>query len=189
MQKYKETLIFIWNSFSWHRKLFYVFFIWRIISGIFSVIIPILAKLEMDQLVEKNKQLFGIIELSGFSIFIIILLIIFITTFIEDILRALISFFEEDYIKIYDNQYSIALYKRLENTDPWIFLNARNKRFIGDILWNMRLGKKSYRRKYIKYILYHWYHYCTITYKYLDSCCSHIEYLCHLFDRKIRSKI
>jgi len=72
----------------------------------------------MDQLVEKNKQLFGIIELSGFSIFIIILLIIFITTFIEDILRALISFFEEDYIKIYDNQYSIALYKRLENTDP-----------------------------------------------------------------------
>lgn len=116
--------------------MFYIFSLWKIIEWIFYVLFPILAKLEMDQLVEKNQQLFWIIELNSFNIFLIILLIIFSFKFIENILKSFIELFEYDYIKMYNNYYSEALYKRLWNVEPWLFLNSRNKRFVWDIIWN-----------------------------------------------------
>ena len=116
--------------------MFYVFLLWKVIQWIFYVIFPVLAKLEMDQLVDKNEQLFWVIELNSFNIFLVILFIIFSFRLLEDFLKSFIELFEYDYVKMYDNYYSEALYKRLENVDPWIFLNSRNKRFVGDILWN-----------------------------------------------------
>ena len=116
--------------------MFYVFLLWKIIQWIFYVVFPVFAKLEMDQLVEKNQQLFGIIQLESFNIFFIILLIIFSFRLLEGFLKSFLELFEYDYVKMYDNYYSEALYKRLENVDPWIFLNSRNKRFVWDIIWN-----------------------------------------------------
>lgn len=60
LNKYKRPLKFIINSFKWHKWMFYVFFTWKIIEWLFYVLFPVLAKLEMDQLVEKNEQLFWI---------------------------------------------------------------------------------------------------------------------------------
>ena len=137
MNKIKRPLKFIWNSFKWHKKMFYIFFIWKVIEWIFYVFFPILAKLEMDQLVEKNKELFWIIKLDSFSIFIVILLIIFWFKLLENILKSFIELFEFDYIKMYDNYHSESLYKRLEWVNPWFFLNSRNKRFIWDIISNI----------------------------------------------------
>ena len=116
--------------------MFYVFFAWKILEGIFYVFFPILAKLEIDQLVERNEQLFGIIELNSFHIFLVILFIIFWFKLLENIVKSLIDFFQYDYVKMYDNYYSQALYKRLEWVDPWLFLNSRNKRFVWDIIGN-----------------------------------------------------
>ena len=134
MQNYKRPLLFILNSFKWHRKLFYIFFIWKTIEWLFYVVLPIILKLEMDQLVEKNEQLFGIIELSSFNIFLVILAIIFWIKLIENLLKSLIELFEFDYVKIYENYFSESVYKKLQNIEPWIFLNSRNKRFIADVI-------------------------------------------------------
>ena len=136
MKIYKRPLKFVWDSFKGHKKMFYIFFAWKVIEWLFYVFVPILAKIEMDQLVEKNEQLFWIITLNSFNIFLVILLIIFFIKLIENILLSLLQHFQFDYIKIYDNFYIQGLYKRLEWVEPWIFLNSRNKRFIWDIFWN-----------------------------------------------------
>lgn len=73
----------------------------------FSVIIPILAKLEMDQLAEKNEQLFGFIEASSFNIFIIILVIIFVGQFFQRFLSGLLDLFSRKYLEIYENEFQV----------------------------------------------------------------------------------
>lgn len=116
--------------------MFYIFIAWKILQWFFYVIFPILAKLEIDQLVEKNEQLFWFITLSSFNIFLIILILIFAIQFIETLIKWFLELFEYDYIKLYDNYLSKSLYKRLENASAWFFLNSRNKRFMDDILSN-----------------------------------------------------
>jgi len=95
----------------------YLFFAGKIIEAIFYIVFPILAKLEMDQLVEKNEQLFGIIELSSLNIFFLILAIIFLMKLIENILRSLVDLFEFKYVKILENAYELNLYKRLAHLE------------------------------------------------------------------------
>lgn len=135
MQNYKRPLQFILNSFKWHKKLFYIFFIWKIIEWLFYVILPIILKLEMDQLVDKNEDFFWIIELSSFNIFLVILAIIFLIKLLENILKSFIELFEFDYVKIYENYFAESIYKKMQNIEPGIFLNSRNKRFIADVIW------------------------------------------------------
>jgi hypothetical protein len=72
----------------------------------------------MDQLVEKNQQLFGMIEMTSFNIFLVILVLIFIIKLFENFLKSFIELFQYDYVKIYDNFYTEALYGRLRNVDP-----------------------------------------------------------------------
>ena len=136
MSIYKRPLKFVWNSFKWHQRMFYIFLAWKIVEWIFYVLFPIFAKLEMDQLVEKNQQLFWVIELTSFNIFLIILFIIFWFKLIENFLKWFISIFENDYVKLYENIYSSSLYKKLESLDPWLFLNSRNKKFIWEVINN-----------------------------------------------------
>ena len=136
MANLKRPLKFVWNSFKWHQRMFYIFLTWKIVEWVFYVVFPILAKLEMDQLVEKNEQLFWIIEMNSFNIFMIILLIIFWFKLIENFIKWFINIFEYDYTKLYENLYTESLYKKLESLDPWLFLNARNKKFIWEIIDN-----------------------------------------------------
>ena len=143
MQKYKRPLLFILDSFKWHKKLFYLFFLWKIVEGIFYVILPVILKLEMDQLVEQNEQLFWFIQLSSFNIFIVILTVIFLIKLLENLLKSLISLFEFDYVKIYENYFLETIYNNLQDMQAGIFLNSRNKRVVSDVigtassLWGM----------------------------------------------------
>lgn len=144
-KEYKRALSFIFNSFKWHKKLFIIFLIWKMIEWIFYVILPIFAKLEMDQLAEKNKELFWFIHLNEFNIFLVILGIIFFISFLENILKSFINFFQYDYLQVYNNFYSKSLYDRLQKTEPWFFLNSRNKRFVNEILWNNQVISNTMR--------------------------------------------
>lgn len=133
---YNRPLRFIFDSFRWHKWVLYLFFAGKIIEAIFYIVFPILAKLEMDQLVEKNEQLFGIIELSSLNIFLVILAIIFLMKLIENILRSLVDLFEFKYVKILENAYELNLYKRLAHLEIWLYLNNRNKRMFWNVLDN-----------------------------------------------------
>lgn len=134
--KYARPISFIWKSFDGHKKILWIFFLSKVIESIFYIVLPILAKLEMDQLAEKNEQLFGFIEASSFNIFIIILIIIFVGQFIESILRSVINLLENNYLSRYNNFYLTSLHERLRYAEVGIFMSERNKRMISEILEN-----------------------------------------------------
>lgn len=144
-KEYKKPLKFIFDSFKWHKKLFVIFLVWKMIEWIFYVVVPILAKLEMDQLAEQNKQLFWMLEMTPFNIFLVILGIIFFVNFLENLLKSFINFFQYNYLQIYNNFYAKSLYDRLKKAEPGFFLNSRNKRFVNEILWNTEVISNTMR--------------------------------------------
>ena len=136
LKKYKTPLRFVFDSLWKHKKIFYLFIFWKFIEAFFYILLPIFAKIEMDQLVEKKPDLFWFITLNSFNIFLLILGLIFFIKFLENILRSLLELFTFNYIKIFENSYLYTLYTRLWNIELWLFLNKRNKRLVSNILWS-----------------------------------------------------
>ena len=48
LHKFKRPLKFVFDSFKWYKKMFYIFFAGKVVEGIFYVWFPVLVKLEMD---------------------------------------------------------------------------------------------------------------------------------------------
>ncbi len=135
-QKYSRPLGFIFNSYKKHKILLLFMILGKISEAVFMIVLPILAKMEMDQLAEKNEQLFGIIEASSFNIFIIILIIIFVGQLIQNLITQVLRLFDENYLAIYKNDFTKTVFERMKNSSPWVFLNSRNQRFVYEILAN-----------------------------------------------------
>lgn len=132
-KEHKNALKFLRQNLKWHHSIFYMLIISTIMSSTFSVVMPILAKIETDQLVEKNNNLFEIIYADPFYIFTMILLLILIAEIINQILSWIISNIESNRMDIYRNKHSIQIHKRVQKTEIWNFLNSRTKRFIKEI--------------------------------------------------------
>lgn len=88
-----------------------------VLESIFSIVLPILAKLEMDQLAEKNEQLFGFIEASSFNIFIIILVIIFVGQFINMMISEIIDLIRQNYLEKFKNNFHENLLARMKEME------------------------------------------------------------------------
>lgn len=88
-----------------------------VLESIFSIVLPILAKLEMDQLAEKNEQLFGFIEASSFNIFIIILVIIFVGQFINMMISGIIDLIRQNYLEKFKNNFHENLLARMKEME------------------------------------------------------------------------
>lgn len=134
-EEYKRPLKFIYEAVKDHKKLFYLFISWKLIAWFFYIVFPILIKLEMDQLAEQNKELFGFIEASPLNIFFIILWVIFAVKFVEHLINEIISLYEHNYSWILRNDLKKKIFSELSNMQTWIFLNERNKKVITN-LWN-----------------------------------------------------
>lgn len=120
---YSRPLKYIFESYKNHKMVIFISFLVIIFESVFSLLLPILAKLEMDQLAEKNEQLFGFIETSSFNIFIIILIIIFIGQFINRILEEFLNILKENYIKKFENEMQENAIARLKNMEIGLALN------------------------------------------------------------------
>lgn len=88
----------------------------------------------MDQLAEKNEQLFGVFEANSFTIFIVILAIILIINFIEKLFSGIINLIQFDFLKKYNNFYLTSLHERLKYSEIGIFLNKKNSRLLSEVL-------------------------------------------------------
>lgn len=88
----------------------------------------------MDQLAEKNGQLFGVFEANSFTIFIVILAIILIINFIEKLFSGIINLIQFDFLKKYNNFYLTSLHERLKYSEIGIFLNKKNSRLLSEVL-------------------------------------------------------
>lgn len=134
IQTYKRPICFIQEVLKDHKKVLYLFVFWQILWAIFYILLPVLAKFEIDQLVEKNTDILWMIEGSPFLIFIVILSIIFFIKFLENIWQSIEGLLMHNYTKILENDYLYQLYKRLWHIELGLFLNKRNKRFISNVL-------------------------------------------------------
>ncbi|MCP4523067.1 MAG: ABC transporter ATP-binding protein [Candidatus Gracilibacteria bacterium] len=134
--EYQRSIHFILTAFSEHSRVLYFFIAGKVLEACFYIVFPILAKIEMDQLVEKNEQLFGLFYLDSFKIFLIILGIIFVLKLFENVLRSLLELFEFKYVKILEEAYLLKLYERLKFIEIGMYLNNRNKRMISKVLWS-----------------------------------------------------
>lgn len=97
--------------------LIFIMLLSIVLESIFSIVLPILAKLEMDQLAEKNEQLFGFIEASSFNIFIIILVIIFVGQFINMMISEIIDLIRQNYLEKFKNNFHENLLARMKEME------------------------------------------------------------------------
>ncbi len=113
--------------FSKHKKIFLLLLLDGCITWILSVVTPVLLKLETDQLMEKKSMTTFLGDLSGFQVFIGILLIMllsdiisrFVSRMSEIILEA-----EKDYLK---NHIQLELFKHMNEMEVWRAMNSRFK--------------------------------------------------------------
>lgn len=109
----KKLQDFFIPIFSKHKKIFALLLLDGIVSGLFSVILPILLKLETDQLMAKNGFISSFAILDGFSIFIFILLVILIAHTTSRVVSGITNIVldaEKDYLR---NTIQLELFKHM----------------------------------------------------------------------------
>lgn len=133
---YSRPLGFILESYKNHKIVIVLSIIAIIFESIFSILLPILAKLEMDQLAEKNEELFGIITASSFNIFIIILAIIFLGQFVNHLLLGILNILKENYTEKMRNDVHERTIARLKNMEIGLAMNVSTERFLQESISN-----------------------------------------------------
>lgn len=128
----KKGLKFLMEVLSKHKTAFIVIVASWVLSGIFSVIIPYISKLELDQLQLQNTELFWLITWSPWIIFVAILWIVAFTKIIQWLINDIFKYFQSKVFKIMWDDLKIESYKRLKNIEVGLFLNKRNTDVISE---------------------------------------------------------
>lgn len=136
----KQSLQFIFSSLWKHKKVFYIFLLWESISGAFLFIFPLIAKYEIDQLVDKKQSFFGIFLGSPLWVFFLIISTIFILKFFEKLIESAIDLIQYQYVKFFQIDYEKLIFQKLSQVSLWLFLNSRHKRILSECLsWSYHI--------------------------------------------------
>ena len=134
-QRHQKAFKFIKDLiFLKHKWYFWLVLISTIISSGMAVIIPYLSKLELDQLSQRNTQIFGMNLEDPFIIFWMILWAIFLMEIIEQTISFLFSRQTKIRKEIMDLELKREIYFRLYNIDPGYTIMNRFRR----MMWSVR---------------------------------------------------
>lgn len=95
--------------------------------------LPYLAKLETDQLVQKNSELFHFIHGTPYGIFIIILVIILLVEILERIIGHVFEYFTGIEKLLFERYIESETYKKFLLISPGFFLSKRNSRLVSEL--------------------------------------------------------
>lgn len=109
----RESIRIIIESIKGGRSVFVLGLIISITGAIVSVVLPYIAKLEIDQLVEKQGFSFFTLHLSPFETFIGIILIYFLISFLDQLFQEITNVFLREREEIFRHGTDIFLYRRL----------------------------------------------------------------------------
>lgn len=110
-----------------HRAVFVLLGLGGVISGLTAVVLPLLAKLETDQLVEqKSLTLFGS-HMSGFEVFVLVLVILLIVSLIERIIEDIVRIVSQARQDHLSNDIQLALFRMMETMEVGHTFSARFK--------------------------------------------------------------
>ena len=123
----KKIQEFFIPIFTKHKKVFILLLIDGLVSGLFSVILPILLKLETDQLVAKKTLVFLSTPFNGFAVFTFILLTILVVTIITRLVSQIVSIMLEAERNYLENTIQLELFSHMNMMEVGKTMNSRFK--------------------------------------------------------------
>lgn len=130
---YKRSIDFIRELLKSYKIWIIVVIVETFFSSIFSLILPYLAKIETDQLVQKNTNLYFLTD-TPLVIFIYIIGVIIIIEIIDKAFTTALSWLKEKYTEEFADALFIKMYKRLQYVEIGIYANKRNQDLFDRIL-------------------------------------------------------
>lgn len=113
LKKYKSLFILLWISW--------------VISWLSSVLMPVLLKLETDQLVEKSWFNIVWFDLNWFEIFIFILLLIFLVNLIQTLISWITNIFTQSKNDLLANEIQYNMFSKMQEMEIWKAMSSRYK--------------------------------------------------------------
>jgi ABC-type multidrug transport system fused ATPase/permease subunit len=130
---YKRSIDFIRDLLKSYQVWIIVIIIETFFISIFSLVLPYLAKLETDQLVQQNTNLYFFTD-TPLAIFIYIIGVIIIIELIDKSFTTALSWLREKYTEQFADALFIKMYKRLQYVEIGIYANKRNQDLFDRIL-------------------------------------------------------
>lgn len=120
----KESVKVIIRSMKNGRSVFILGLIISAFGAVVSVALPYLAKLEIDQLVEKRSIFLYAVYFSPFETFILILGMIFLVSFLDKLFRDVTDIFLREREEIFRHETDIFLYQRITKMEIGLSLSS-----------------------------------------------------------------
>ncbi len=108
-----------------HKSIFLLLLLDGFITWIASIITPILLKFETDQLVGQKGWVFFFGELSGFQVFIAILILILLTDIITRLIQRISGVFLDARREYLNNHIQLELFQKMNTMEVWRAMNSR----------------------------------------------------------------
>ncbi|EKD65897.1 MAG: hypothetical protein ACD_49C00077G0025 [uncultured bacterium (gcode 4)] len=136
----RESIKIIINALKKWYVVFFLGLIATVFGSIISIILPYFAKLELDQLVEKKTAVFFGINFVPFHFFLLILVVIFVISFLDKIISEVIQWFLEEREEIFTHETQLIYLNRMSHMEVGLSLSEGFQnilRFVSDKLGNI----------------------------------------------------
>jgi ABC-type multidrug transport system fused ATPase/permease subunit len=121
----KEIINLYLPTIKRHKNIFVLMIVGAVISWFSGIAIPLLLKYETDQLANNGSSLFPQINSSPFFIFVLILFVLLIVKFIDQVVDGIIRVITEKKKEIIENELQIALFTHMQEVEVGRTLNSR----------------------------------------------------------------
>jgi ABC-type multidrug transport system fused ATPase/permease subunit len=132
--EHRKSFDFIWNKiFSQHIGYFAWTLLSLVVSSAIAIVLPYLAKIELDQLTSASTTIFGLTVTSPIVLLSIILITIFITELTESVVSFLFSLKTRIQKEIIDYGLKKEIYSRIYQVDPGYTMMERFRRMMSSV--------------------------------------------------------
>ncbi len=135
---YPRAMSFLKEMIYRHQHRIYLTIWWTIISSLFALIGPYIAKIEIDQLVDQSPSFWAFTS-SPLGIFLIIIWVAFLINLIEKVLASMTDYFKNIYENDLEDDHFMRLYRRLKHVELGVYANKKNQDLFSSILQETRL--------------------------------------------------
>ena len=123
-KEHKRSYQFLKSLILKHTVWCYIFVLDIAVTSFLSLLLPYIAKLELDQLVDQSEQ-FLIFSETPLGIFVIIIAIAFAVDMINKIFTWWVAYYKRIHERMFEDDYFISLYKKLKYIELWVYANKK----------------------------------------------------------------
>ena len=121
----KEIINLYLPTIKRHKNIFVLMIIGAVISGFASLATPLLLKYETDQLAKTWSSIFPQISDSPFFVFVVILLVLLVVKFIDEVLEWILKIIIYKKEEMMENELQIDLFTHMQEVEVGRTLNSR----------------------------------------------------------------